>query len=155
MVNEFGINIILPCVMAMDKTYINMAGWLLMESVTLSHGLLKHAVRRLPIAMRILGYFNHSTPPHLPSPSEQHAELNSPAALPNGTMLVKDPLQHDLNVMWPTYLLSEAHMQIQLILEKNRVFEIAELWLLMEFTLQWEDSFRCVSPLCTIYQRRH
>jgi hypothetical protein len=49
--------------MAMDKTHIDMAIWLQMEPITLSHGLLKHEVRRLPIAMRILGYINHSTAP--------------------------------------------------------------------------------------------
>jgi hypothetical protein len=119
LVKEFGVDIILPCVMAMDKTHIDMAGRLQMEPITLSHGLLKHAVRRLPIAMRILGYINHSTPPHLPSPSEQDAELNAPADLPKGTVLVKDPLQRDPNVTWPTYLLNEAHMQIQFILEES------------------------------------
>ena len=74
--------------MAMGKTHIEMAGWLQMEPIRLSHVLLKHAVRRLPIAMCILGYINHSTPPHLPSPSEQDAELNAPADLPKGTVLV-------------------------------------------------------------------
>ena len=98
LVKKFGVDIILPCVMAMDKTHIDMAGRLQMEPMTLSHGLLKHAVRRLPIAMRILGYINHSTLPHLPTPSEQDAELNVPADLQKGTVLVKDPLQRDPNV---------------------------------------------------------
>jgi hypothetical protein len=64
---EIGVDVSLLCVMAMDKTHIDMAGRLQMEPITLSHGLLKHVVRRLPIAMRILGYINHSTPPHLPT----------------------------------------------------------------------------------------
>jgi hypothetical protein len=124
LVKEFGVDIILPCVMAMDKTHIDMAGRLQMEPITLSHGLLKHVVRRLPIAMRILGYINHSTPPHLPSPSEQDSELNAPADLPKGTVIVKDPLQRDPNVTWPTYLLNEAHMQIQFILEESGFLQL-------------------------------
>ncbi|KAI2495724.1 hypothetical protein MHU86_18783 [Fragilaria crotonensis] len=119
LVKDIGVDVLLPCVMAMDKTHIDMAGRLQMEPITLSHGLLKHAVRRLPIAMRILGYINHSTPPHAPSPSEQDAELNAPVGLPKGTVLVKDPLQRDPNVTWPTYLLNEAHMQIRFILEES------------------------------------
>ena len=124
LVKELGVNIILPCVMAMDKTHIDMAGWLQMEPITLSQGLLKHAVRLLPIAMRILGYINHSTPPHVPTPSEQDAKLNAPAALPKGTVLVKDALQRDPNVTWPTYLLNEAHMQIQFILEESGFLQL-------------------------------
>jgi hypothetical protein len=86
LVKEIGVDLILPCVMAMDKTHIDMAGRLQMEPITLSHGLLKHVVRRLPIAMRILGYINPSTPLHLPSLSEQDPELNAPADLAKGTV---------------------------------------------------------------------
>ena len=90
-----------------------------MEPITLSHGLLKHVVRRLPIGMRILGYINQSTPPHLPSLSEQDSKLNAPADLPKGTVIVKDPLKRDPNVTWPTDLSNEAHMQIQFIFEES------------------------------------
>jgi hypothetical protein len=106
LVKEIGVNIILPCVMAMDKTHIDRVGRLQMEPITLSHGLLKHVVCRLPIAMRILGYINQSTPPHLPSLSEQDSKLNAPADLPKGTVIVKDPLKRDPNVTWSTYLLN-------------------------------------------------
>ena len=119
LIKEIGVDMLLPSVMAMDKTHIDMAGRLQMEPITLSHGLLKHVVRRLPIAMRILGYINHSTTPHLPSLSEQDTKLNAPAVLLKGTKFVKDPLQRNPNVTWPTYLLNEAHMQIQFILEES------------------------------------
>jgi hypothetical protein len=120
LVKEIGVvDVILPCVMAMVKTYIDMAGALQMEPITLSHGLLKHVVRRLAIAMRILGYIDHSTPPHLPSLSEQDSKLNAPADLAKGTVIVKDPLKRDPNVSWPAYLLNEAHMQIQFILQES------------------------------------
>ena len=122
--------------MATDKTHIDMAGRLKMEPITLSHGLLKHVVRRLTIAMRILGYINHSTPPHLPSLSEQDSELNTPVDLAKRTVIVKDPLKCDPNVTWPMYLLNEAHMQIQFILEESGIFKVTEAPLPMEFTQQ-------------------
>ena len=58
LVKRLGVNIILPSVLATDKTHCDQAGHLQMEPNTISHGLLKHSVRRLPIAMCILGYIN-------------------------------------------------------------------------------------------------
>jgi hypothetical protein len=84
---------LLPCVMAMDKTHINMAGRLQMEPITISHGLLNHVTRRLPSAMRILGYINHSTPANLPSDAAIDPKFNAPTDLPNDVHRVKDPLQ--------------------------------------------------------------
>jgi hypothetical protein len=119
LIKKHGVDMLLPCIMAVDKTHMDMAGRLQMEPITISHGLLNHSLRRLPIAMRILGYVNHSTPPHLSSPSEHDMELNEHANLPKGTARVKDPLQRNPNVSWPTYLLNEAHMQIQFVLEES------------------------------------
>jgi hypothetical protein len=119
LIKKFGVDMLLPCIMAMDKTHIDMAGRLQMEPITISHGLLNHVVRRLPIAMRILGYINHSTPAHLPSASEHDSELNVPADLPKGTLRVKDPLKRHPNASWSTYILNETHMQIQFILEES------------------------------------
>jgi hypothetical protein len=51
-------------------------------------------------------------------------------------VIVKDPLKHDPNVTWPTYLLNEAHMQIQFILEESGFFKVTEAPLPMEFTQQ-------------------
>ncbi len=119
LIKKFGVDMLLPCIMAMDKTHINMAGWLQMEPITISHGLLNHVVRRLPDAMRILGYINHSTPVHPPSSSEHDSELNVPADLPKGTLRVKDPLKRHPNASWSTYILNKTHMQIQFILKKS------------------------------------
>ena len=46
-------------------------------------------------------------------------ELNEPANLPKGTACFKHPLQRNPNVSWLTYLLNEAHMQIQFVLEES------------------------------------
>ncbi|KAI2491467.1 hypothetical protein MHU86_23104 [Fragilaria crotonensis] len=54
LIKKPGVDMLLPCVMAMDKTHIDMAGRLQMEPITVSHGLLNHITRRLPSAMRIL-----------------------------------------------------------------------------------------------------
>ena len=89
---DVGVDMLLPCIMAMDKTHIDMAACLQMEPITLLHGLLKHKVCRLPIAMLILGYINHSTPAQLPVTSELDIEFNAPAGLPRGTVIVDAPL---------------------------------------------------------------
>ena len=39
-------------------------------------------------------------------------------------MLVKNLLQQNPNVTWPTYLLNEAHMQIQFILEESEFLQL-------------------------------
>ena len=87
LVKEIGVDVILPCIMALDKTHIDMAGRLQMEPITLSH-----VVCRPPIAMPILRYINQSTPPHLSSLLEQDCELNAPADLQKRTVILKDPL---------------------------------------------------------------
>ena len=88
MIMKSGVDMLLPSIMAMDKTYIDMAGRLQMEPITISHGRLNHTIRRLPIAMRIIGYINHSTPAHLPSDSKIDANFIAPADLPIGTACI-------------------------------------------------------------------
>ena len=120
LVKKPGVDMLLPCVMAMDKTHIDMAGRLQMEPITVSHGLLNHNARRLPSAMRILGYINHSTPAHLPGEAEIDPVFNAPADLPKGVCHVHDPLPclND-DISWATLTLNETHMQIQFILEQS------------------------------------
>jgi hypothetical protein len=78
LIKKSGVDMLLPCIiMAPDKTYIDMAGRLQMDPILILLGLLNNTMRRLPNAMRILGHINHSTPAHLPSDSEVHAELNA------------------------------------------------------------------------------
>jgi hypothetical protein len=124
LVKNMGVDIILPSISAMDKTHIDMAGWLQMEPITISHGLLKHTVRPQVIAMRILGYINHSAPAHLPALSELDTEFNAPSGLPHGTVVVEAPLRRIKNVTWPTYLQNELHIQIQFILEESGFLQL-------------------------------
>ena len=126
LVKRKGVDIVFPSVLAMDKTHIDAPGRLQMEPITISHGLLKHSVRRLPIAMRILGYVNHSTLAQIPSVSEYDPVFNCPEHLPKGTHLVKDPLPRNKNVSPATYLLNEYHMQIQFILEESGYLRLQE-----------------------------
>ncbi len=58
------VNMILPTIVAMDKTQVDTYGRLQMEPLTISHGLMKHNVRSKHTAMRILGYVCHSSPAH-------------------------------------------------------------------------------------------
>ncbi|KAI2511944.1 hypothetical protein MHU86_2460 [Fragilaria crotonensis] len=131
-------DMILPSILAMDKTHIDLAGHLQMEPITISHGLLKHSMRSKPIAMRILGYINHSTPAHVPQPSANDTATNfnvPDVTLPPGTVIAEAPLKRLKNVSWPTYLQNEMHMQIEFILN-NPVFTVTRAWVQMEFALQ-------------------
>ena len=115
-------DMILPSILAMDKTHIDLAGHLQMEPITISHGLLKHSMRSKPIAMRILGYINHSTPAHIPqqSANDISTNLNVPdVTLPPGTVIANALLKRLKNVSRPTYLQNKMHMQIEFILEQS------------------------------------
>lgn len=121
LIKKFGVDMLLPCVIAMDKTHIDMAGRLQMEPITISHGLLNHTMRRLPSAMRILGYINHSTPAHLPTSADVDSEFNSPEELADDVVRIKNPIHPPANgdLSWATLILNETHMQIQFILEES------------------------------------
>ena len=86
----------------MDKTHIDLGGWLQMEPITISHGLLKHRVRRLPIAMHILEYIYHSTAAHLPSLADLDTNSIAPTGLPKGTVVLAAPLRRMNNLTWST-----------------------------------------------------
>jgi hypothetical protein len=120
-VKKFGIDMLLPCVMAMDKTHIDMAGRLQMEPITISQTLLNHITRRLTSAMRILGYINHSTPAHLLSGADADSVFTSPQELADAVVRIKNPICRPTNgnVSWATLLLNETHKQIQFILEES------------------------------------
>ena len=92
LIKMVGFDMLLPRIMAMDNTHIDMARRLQMEPITISHGLLNHMTRCLPSAMRILGYINHSTPANLPSDGKIDPKFNAPADLPNDVHRIKDPL---------------------------------------------------------------
>jgi hypothetical protein len=116
-------DIIFPCVSAMDKTHIDSAGHMQMEPFTVSNGLLHHAVRSRPSAMRILGYINHSTPAHKPDESidseTYRKEFNNTDHLPEGTSIASGALKPKSGVTWATYTLNEFHLQIGFILEAS------------------------------------
>jgi hypothetical protein len=113
-------DMILPCVLAMDKTHIDLPGRLQMEPITISHGLLKHEFRRLPIAMRILGYIDHGNSMRKARKVDLDIDYNeAPNDLPPGVVTVKNVLQPRKGVTWPTYMLNEYHMQIAFILSAS------------------------------------
>jgi hypothetical protein len=89
----------------MDKTHIDMAGRLQMEPITILPGLLNHITGRLPSAMRILGYINHSTPTHLPSGADVDSEFNSPQELADAVVRIKNRICRPFNggVVGPCY----------------------------------------------------
>jgi hypothetical protein len=107
-VKKKGVDIILTSILAMDKTHIHLGGRLQMEAIINSHGLLKQSVCPLPIAMRILGYKNHSTPcqPHVTvDVADLNTEFNAPTGLPKGTVVLDAPMRRMNNLTWSMYLL--------------------------------------------------
>jgi hypothetical protein len=113
-------DMLLPRVLAMDKTHIDLPGRLQKEPITISHGLLKHEFRRLPIAMRNLGYINHVSSPRKAQKVDLGFDYNSaPNNLPVGVVTVSNVLPPKKGVTWPTYMLNEYHMQIAFILSAS------------------------------------
>lgn len=51
-------DVLLPCILAMDKTHIDVYNQMQMKPLTISCGLMKRNIRTLPIAMRILVGYN-------------------------------------------------------------------------------------------------
>jgi hypothetical protein len=80
LVKRKGVDMILPSILAMDKTQVDTYGRLQMEPITVSHGLLKHSARSKPTAMRILGYINHSAAHNRHLPQRNGIVIPSPRA---------------------------------------------------------------------------
>ncbi|KAI2513242.1 hypothetical protein MHU86_1280 [Fragilaria crotonensis] len=123
LVRNPGVDMVFPCIAGMDKTHVDGAGRMQMEPLTVANGLLIHAVRSQPSAMRILGYLNHSSPAHKPDESTFSAayqkEFNRPDHLPADIDVALAPLKPRSGITWPTYTLNEMHLQIQFILEAS------------------------------------
>jgi hypothetical protein len=115
---------IFPCIGAMDTTHIDSAGRMQMEPYTISNGLLNHAIRSQPSAMRILGCINHSTPAHKPDQSIDSAkyckEFNNTDQLHPNVAEATAPLNPKPGVTWATYTLNKMHIQIRFIFEASR-----------------------------------
>ena len=119
------IDMILPSIMAMDKTQVDTYGRLQMEPLTISHGLMKHSVRSKHTAMRILGYICHSSPGHQPDMKGGVPNIDQPRPyLPPGSVAATAPLFPYPSLTWPTYLLNEVHLQIAFILEQSGYLEL-------------------------------
>ena len=117
LVKKKGVDMILPTVLAMDKTQVDTYGRMQMEPITLSHGLLKHAVRSQHSAMRILGYVCQ-----FPAHKETQTSVTLPPTvddLPDDIAIGEVTLKPIPNVSWSTYLLNEMHMQIKFIIQES------------------------------------
>ena len=136
LVEKKGLDMLLPSVLAMDKTHLDLAGCFQMEPITISRGLLKHSVRSQPIAMHILGYINHTTPAHKRTPSTKEADFNAPTHLPLGTEYYEDALKPLVGMSWSAYLLNEIHIQIRYILEESSFLH------LQDQGFEWKLNYR-------------
>ncbi|KAI2498528.1 hypothetical protein MHU86_15988 [Fragilaria crotonensis] len=126
LVKKKGVDMILPTVVAMDKTQVDTYGRMQMEPMTISHGLLKHGVRSQHSAMRILGYICQF-PAHKPTSKKGRKSGFAPtmaADVPDGTVIGQVALKSIPNVSWSTYILNEMHMQIKFILEESGFLDL-------------------------------
>ena len=79
-------------ILATDKTHLDLSGRLQMEPITISQ----------PIAMRILGYIDHTTPAHKRMPRANVKDFNAPTHLPLGTQYFEDALKPRKGMSWST-----------------------------------------------------
>jgi hypothetical protein len=112
-------DILLPAIVALDKTQVNTYGRLQMEPMTILHGITKHSICSKHTVMQILGYICYS-PAHQCSFKGGVVVIRDPPAdFPPGTVVSRVPLDPIPDFAWSTYLLNEMHLQIQFILEES------------------------------------
>ena len=120
------VDMILPTLMAMDKTQVNTYGWLQMEPLTISHGLMKHSVCSKHTTMRILGYVCHSSPARQTKMKGGVPDVITPRPyLPPGSVIAHVPLKPLPHLpCCVTYLLNKMHLQIEFILEESGYLDL-------------------------------
>ena len=126
-------DMLLPCILAIDKTTCDVGGGgrLSLEPIVVSYGLMKHDVRKTPLAMRVLGFINTS-----PILLRDCAPLNVPTP---GSGLSRVPLERNYqsqSVTDAAWRLNEYHMQIDCILRESGYLD------LQRTGLKWNLSFR-------------
>lgn len=123
-------DMLLPCILAIDKTTCDIGGGgrLSLEPIVVSYGLMKHDVRKTPLAMRVLGFINTS-------PIHHRNSAPSDRPVPTGT----EPLPRNYatkDVSDAAWRLNEYHMQIDCILRESGYLD------LQRTGLKWNLSFR-------------
>jgi hypothetical protein len=104
-------NMLLACILAIDKTTCDTggSGRRTVEPFLISHGHMKHSLRKLPYAMRVLGFICTESNSH-----------NQPGPPSTKTPLPGDnythPLPHLSKVSNAAWHLNEYHLQIEFIL---------------------------------------
>jgi hypothetical protein len=112
-------DMLLPCVLAIDKTHCDSSSRLQMEPLTISLGIFKHDIRKEPAAVRILGLINLG-PAHKRTDTDP---LVSP--IPH-SYKAEDHLPIMKGVSTAAYSLNEYHLQIRCILEKSGFLALQE-----------------------------
>lgn len=123
-------DMLLPCILAIDKTTCDIGGGgrLSLEPIVVSYGLMKHDVRKTPLAMRVLGFINTS-------PVIQRHSVPDDCSVPIGTEPL--PRTHATkDVSDAAWRLNEYHMQIDCILRESGYLDLQRIG------LKWNLSFR-------------
>jgi hypothetical protein len=150
LVKKKGLDMLFPSVLAMDKTHLDLAGRLQIEPITISHGLFKHSVRSQPIAMRILGYINHTTLARKRTPSAKEADFNNAPThlVPKGTEDYEDALTSLVGMSWLAYLPNKIHIQIRYILQESGFLH------LQDQGFEWKFNYRGKVYNVVLHHRR-
>ena len=123
-------DMLLACILAIDKTTCDVGGGgrLSLEPIVVSYGLMKHDVRKTPLAMRVLGFINTS-PIHHRNSAPNNRDV------PVGTEPL--PSNHQTSeVTAAAWRLNEYHMQIDFILRESGYLD------LQRTGLKWNLRFR-------------
>jgi hypothetical protein len=97
------VTMIVPTIVAMDKTQVDTHSQLQMEPLTISHGLMKHSVHSKHTAMQILGYVFHSSPAHQCKMKGGVPDIVTPRPyLPDGSVVAHVPLKPLPGLPWAT-----------------------------------------------------
>jgi len=124
-------DMLLACIIAIDKTTCDTggSGRLTVEPIMISYGLMKHSIRKLPYAMRVLGFIcTESTAHNQPGPPSAKAPLPGANYTP--------PLPHLAGVSDAAWHLNEYHLQIEFILRESGFLA------LQEEGLPWQLQYR-------------
>jgi hypothetical protein len=107
-------DMLLACILAIDKTACDTggSGRLTVEPIMISSGLMKHSIRKLPYAMRVLGFIcTESTAHNQPDPPSAKEPLPGANYTP--------PLPNLAGVSDAAWHLNENHLQIEFILRES------------------------------------
>jgi hypothetical protein len=148
-------DVLLPCILAMDKTHIDAYSRKQMEPLTISYDLMKRHIHSLPMAMRILGYINHQAIAKKGSKVNEMACNNNEED--NKAEEEEDPDKETTGLSQGAKNANDYHAQIYFILQHSGFNELQRQGFHWNINYQgkvYPITFR-MYVVCPIYSWRH